>query len=110
MLGMSQEALAKRLSLTFQQVQKYEKGVNAINATRLHQLSKVLDTPVAYFFEGLGSGSPGREERGNSTAAEDDSLPSDRETLELVKAFASIKDRRLRRCLAGLMREIAEAS
>ncbi len=54
-LGMSQDALANRLGITFQQVQKYEKGVNRIAASRLFDIAAILETPVAYFFEGLVS-------------------------------------------------------
>src|SRR5678816_919138 len=55
LLGMSQEKLADALGLTFQQVQKYERGANRIGASRLHQLSRILEVPVAFFFEEMGS-------------------------------------------------------
>ena len=63
MLGMSQEKLGEAIGLTFQQVQKYERGANRIGASRLHDLSCVLDVPVAYFFEeyGDGAGSAGAD-------------------------------------------------
>src|SRR5436309_733867 len=53
MLGLSQEAIARPVGITFQQVQKYEKGSNAMNASRLDEFAKVMQVPVAYFFEGL---------------------------------------------------------
>ena len=53
MLGMSQEALGEKLSLTFQQIQKYEKGTNRVSASRLYELAQALDVPVQYFFDGI---------------------------------------------------------
>src|ERR1700756_2733344 len=58
LLGMSQEKLGEKLGLTFQQVQKYEKGINRIGASRLQQISRTLDVPPAYFFEGAPSFEP----------------------------------------------------
>ena len=79
--GMSQTAVAEKLGLTFQQVQKYERGYNRISASRLYELAQIFDVPVAYFYEGMEAGK----------GAPDDSL-SKRETLELVKAYHSISD------------------
>jgi transcriptional regulator with XRE-family HTH domain len=109
MLGLSQEALASKLSISFQQLQKYERGANAMNARRLYQLSQLLGTSVAYFFEGLERRPKDGEVAGDSARIERLPPALDRDTMEMVKALTRIKDRKLRRSLAGLMRAIADA-
>lgn len=113
LLGMSQEKLGEQLGLTFQQVQKYEKGVNRVGASRLYELSKVLGVPVQFFFEQApGNGSsidghaPGFAE-GSSEGYIVDFL-STREGLELNKAFQRIKDPRVRRAIVELIRSLAD--
>ena len=98
--GLSQEALGDAIGVTFQQVQKYEKGTNRIGASRLFLVGKALDVPVSIFFAGLGP-----EEAS-------DSVPSDvaRDGLELLAAFRTIKDGDTRRHLVGLARSIAAYS
>ncbi len=93
MLSMSQEKLGDALGLTFQQVQKYEKGTNRIGASRLQQISNILQVPVAFFFEGAPSVS--------------DFLATS-EGLALTKAFTRIKEPKLRRRIVDLVEEIAE--
>jgi transcriptional regulator with XRE-family HTH domain len=105
-LGLSQEDVAGRLGITFQQVQKYEKGANGLSASRLQQLSKCLGVSVAYFFEGLEGGPAVGEEAAPSTGIAPGGLASERETLEMAKAFNLISDRRVRRCLMALMRDL----
>src|SRR5215469_2779167 len=108
MLSMSQEKLGDALGLTFQQVQKYEKGANRIGASRLQQISGILQVPVSFFFDGapslntqaeVGKGAP-------SPAYLSDFLTTS-EGLALTKAFTRIKGTRLRRRIVDLVEEIA---
>src|SRR5438105_12542210 len=98
MLAMSQEKLGDALGLTFQQVQKYEKGANRIGASRLQQISHTLQVPVAFFFEGAPdiAGLSTNSEDAPSPAYVSDFLATS-EGLALTKAFMRIKDARLRR-------------
>ena len=97
LLGLSQEKLGELIDLTFQQVQKYEKGANRISAGRLFQIGRVLDVPVAYFFdempEALGA-VPAHTDAANQ--AESDPLTT-RETLKLVRAYYLIPDEHVRK-------------
>ena len=108
MLGMSQEKLGDALSLTFQQVQKYEKGSNRIGASRLQQISLILQVPVSFFFEGAPP-PPGREtgfEDAPSPAYVTDFLATS-DGLTLVKAFMRIPNSKLRRRIVELVEEMA---
>lgn len=108
LLGMSQEKLGEHLGLTFQQIQKYEKGINRIGASRLFDLSKVLSVPVQFFYEELPvsgvDGASGFAEPAESYAVE---FLASREGLELNKAFARITDPRVRRSIVELIRAFA---
>ena len=108
MLGMSQEKLGDALDLTFQQVQKYEKGSNRIGASRLQQISLILQVPVAFFFEGAPAppGGPGGFAEASSPEYVQTTL-STSDGLALVKAFAQIKNAKLRRRLVELVEEMA---
>jgi len=110
MLGMSQEKLGDALGLTFQQVQKYEKGTNRIGASRLQQISIILQVPVAFFFEGapVVAGSPGPVgmEEAPSPAYVSDFLATT-DGLSLTKAFMRIPDAKLRRRIVDLVQQIA---
>jgi transcriptional regulator with XRE-family HTH domain len=108
MLGMSQEKLGDALGLTFQQVQKYEKGTNRIGASRLQQISLILQVPVAFFFEGAPSLHPLPEgmQEAPSPAYVSDFLATS-EGLALTKAFTRIKQPKLRRRIVDLVEEIA---
>jgi transcriptional regulator with XRE-family HTH domain len=110
MLGMSQEKLGDALELTFQQVQKYEKGTNRIGASRLQQISHILQVPVAFFFEGAPhlAGSPGSEsmQEAPSPAYVSDFLATS-DGLSLTKAFMRIPDAKLRRRIVDLVQQIA---
>src|SRR5207248_4170686 len=108
MLGMSQEKLGDALGLTFQQVQKYEKGTNRIGASRLQQISLILQVPVAFFFEGAPSleGSPEGMREAPSPAYVSDFLATS-EGLSLTKAFMRISEPKLRRRIVDLVEEIA---
>lgn len=107
-LGMSQIAVAKAMGVTFQQIQKYEKGTNRMNASRLHQCARLLKVSVAYFFEGLEQ--PPSKPALPATVIEFDhySLASDRESLELMKALKRLKEPKVRKKLADLIRAVAE--
>jgi transcriptional regulator with XRE-family HTH domain len=107
LLGMSQEKLGDAIGLTFQQVQKYERGANRIGASRLYDLSRVLDVPVSYFFEELGEALP------SSGMSEPIGEPYQanpmmkRETLELVRAYLRITDPQIKRRLFELAKALA---
>jgi transcriptional regulator with XRE-family HTH domain len=110
LLGMSQERLGESMGLTFQQVQKYEKGVNRIGASRLFQISKILDVPVQFFFEeapyaGDSSKAPGMAES-DSEAFILEFLNS-REGLELNRAFVKISDAKVRKSVVDLVRALS---
>ncbi|RAI34731.1 helix-turn-helix domain-containing protein, partial [Rhodoplanes roseus] len=112
MLGMSQEKLGDALSLTFQQVQKYEKGTNRIGASRLQEIATVLQVPVAFFFEGMPAdgASPGRSpaaERADAADARIAAVLATPEGLALVDAFGRIDDGLLRRKLVDLVGHLA---
>jgi transcriptional regulator with XRE-family HTH domain len=109
MLSMSQEKLGGALGLTFQQVQKYEKGTNRIGASRLQQISHILQVPVAFFFEGAPNFSAQDDdatgEAPSPTYVSDFLATSD--GLALTKAFMEIKQPKLRRRIVDLVEEIA---
>jgi transcriptional regulator with XRE-family HTH domain len=109
LMGFSQEKLAEAVGLTFQQIQKYEKGANRIGASRLYQFSQILDVPPSYFFDSMppelidGSSSlPGFV----GAAVPRDPLTK-RETLELVRAYYRITDPAVRRRLFDLVRSLS---
>ncbi len=110
MLGMSQEKLGNSLGLTFQQVQKYEKGTNRIGASRLQQISQILQVPVSFFFEGAPTvGNAARVEgmsEAPSPAYVSDFLATS-DGLALTKAFMRISDSKLRRRIVDLVEQIA---
>jgi len=108
MLGMSQTALGDGLGLTFQQVQKYEKGTNRVGASRLQHISHILQVPVSFFFEGAPHvpGQPKSVGNAPSPTYVTDFLTSS-DGLALTKAFTRIKEPKLRRCIVHLVEEIA---
>src|ERR1700687_2881724 len=108
MLGMSQSNLADALGVTFQQLQKYEKGVNRISASRLQHISQILQVPVTFFFEGAP------HVRGEHHAQTDAPFPqfvsdylATPDGLHLTKAFMQIRDPKLRRSIVNLVEQIA---
>ena len=110
MLGMSQEKLGNSLGLTFQQVQKYEKGTNRIGASRLQQISHILQVPVSFFFEGAPTvgnlpRTDGMSEAPSPAYVSDFLATSD--GLALTKAFMRISDSKLRRRIVDLVEQIA---
>ena len=108
MLSMSQEKLGDALGLTFQQVQKYEKGTNRIGASRLQQISHILQVPVEFFFEGAPNvhGPSGGAKDAASASYLSDFLATS-EGLSLTRAFTRIKEPKLRRRIVDLVEEIA---
>jgi transcriptional regulator with XRE-family HTH domain len=109
MLGMSQEKLGEALGLTFQQVQKYEKGTNRVGASRIQQISEILQVPVSFLFEGSpGTGVPRIEglSEAPSPAYVSDFLATS-EGLALTRAFTRISDAKLRRSIVDMVEQIA---
>lgn len=110
MLGMSQERLGEALGLTFQQVQKYEKGTNRVGASRIQQISEILEVPVSFLFEG----SPGANGTGNSDGFGESASPAyvsdflaTSEGLALTRAFTRISSPKLRRSIVDMVEQIA---
>lgn len=112
LLGMSQEKLGKALGLTFQQVQKYERGANRIGSSRLFQLSQILDVPVSFFFDEMA---PETSRKAEGLAERDvqvfeaDKL-SRRETLELVRAYYKITDASVRKKIFEMVKAVGNSA
>jgi transcriptional regulator with XRE-family HTH domain len=107
MLGISQEELADALDLSFQQVQKYEKGTNRIGASRLEHISRFLQVPVAFFFEGASDASAvATSEEGTRSLALMNDFVSSPEGLRLVQSFVQIEDADVRRRIVDLVQAI----
>lgn len=119
LLGMSQEKLGEAIGLTFQQVQKYERGANRIGASRLFDLSRVLDVPVSFFFDDMPQEAAmaqvqDDDEDGTSyeerpTSSYEPDPMAKRETLELVRAYYRINDPSVRKRLFELTKAVANA-
>ncbi len=117
LLGMSQTDLGKAVGVTFQQVQKYEKGTNRIGASRLFNLSRVLDVPISFFFEDLSpaAAGAGRKRRAKSfseapAAAIDFDVLSRRETIKLIRAYYRVTDPQLRKRVLNLLEAVGKPS
>ncbi len=113
LMGFSQERLGEALGLTFQQVQKYERGVNRVGASRLYDLSRVLDVPISFFYddmpESIGGVRPPTRGPGGLADAQDgfgDDTLSRRETLELVRAYYRITDPGVRKRVFDLIKSL----
>jgi transcriptional regulator with XRE-family HTH domain len=122
-LGMSQEKLGDALNLTFQQIQKYERGANRVGASRLYDLCRVFDVPADFFFEGLPNFEPAQSYASGAAQnwqgapafaetqaafGEDDALSQ--ETSELVRAYARIADPKVRERVLDLVKSLAKAA
>ena len=108
MLAMSQQKLGAALGLSFQQVQKYERGANRIGASRLQKLSHILQVPVTFFFEGAPNASAPHGSNGStSSMAEINDFVSDSDGLRLMRALMRIDNVALRRRIVMLVQEIA---
>lgn len=111
LIGMSQEKLGENLGVTFQQVQKYEKGTNRMGASRLFQISKTLNAPISYFFEGMPGGdtyAEGFAETGKADYVVD--FLSSSQGLQLNRAFAKISNPKIRQRLVELVKTLAGES
>ncbi|MQW90608.1 helix-turn-helix domain-containing protein [Sinorhizobium saheli] len=107
MLGMSQEKLGESLGITFQQIQKYEKGTNRVGASRLQNIAQILNVPVSFFFEDApGEGGAGGMAESASSNYVVDFLSSS-EGLQLNRAFVKIGDPKVRRKLVDLVKALA---
>jgi transcriptional regulator with XRE-family HTH domain len=106
MQGMTQEKLGDALGLTFQQVQKYEKGTNRIGAGRLQQIASIQQVPISFFFEGAPGSSSSVLEDGPSSAYVSDFYATS-DGLALTKAYMRIQNAKLRRCIVELVKQIA---
>jgi len=108
LLGMSQEKLGKRIGLTFQQVQKYERGTNRVGASRLYFLAKTLNVPVSFFFDDMSDETAGRSPRLNEPGWSYELSPMNTpETREFVRAYHRISDRIVRKRIYELVKTIA---
>lgn len=113
MLGISQEKLGDRLGITFQQIQKYEKGTNRVGASRLQAISSILGVPVSFFFEDApgvdGTAPKGLAEDGGGSAYVADFMSST-EGLQLNRAFARISDPKIRRRIVDLVKALGASA
>ncbi|HEX4180393.1 MAG TPA: helix-turn-helix transcriptional regulator [Caulobacteraceae bacterium] len=109
-LKISQEKLAETLGLTFQQVQKYERGANRISASKLYEIARTLRVPMAWFFEGLSDPSEGRDD--NAPPPDSASFAHEflltQEGIDLASLFPRLRQRRVRRRLVELVRSLTE--
>jgi len=110
LLGMSQEKLGTALGLTFQQIQKYERGTNRIGSSRLFQLSRVLDVPVSFFFDDMQGAASGRPGLAEGQASFDQDQLAKRETLELVRAYYRIGEPNVRGRVFDLVKALGAKS
>ena len=114
LLGMSQEQLGASLNITFQQVQKYERGANRISASRLWDIGQILDVEISYFFDDMTDdtmrSSPRRVSRGENIYLDDDNVRDPlarRETLELVRTYYSIESSKVRKRISEVVKSLA---
>lgn len=108
MLGLSQEKLGENLGITFQQIQKYEKGTNRVGASRLQAISSILNVPVSFFFEdapGSGTATAGFSEDNEATYVVD--FLNSNEGVQLTRAFTKISDPKVRRKIIDLVKSLA---
>ncbi|MGC6531333.1 MAG: helix-turn-helix domain-containing protein [Candidatus Puniceispirillaceae bacterium] len=115
LLGMSQEQLGSALNITFQQVQKYERGANRVSASRLWDISQIIDVPISYFFEEMSDVTLKASPRKMASNSSNDITVDDakdpmarRETLELVRTYYSIEEAHVRRRIADMVKAIAQ--
>ena len=118
LIGVTQEVLAEATGITFQQVQKYEKGRNRLSASRLFQFARVLDVPVSYFFEGFystdsGIGLQGGFADNDQEPFESETDPTDdimlqKETIDLVRTYYTISDEKLRKDFLKMLKQMAK--
>jgi len=111
LLGLSQEAIGNAIGVTFQQIQKYERGINRMGASRLHDFARALGVPVSYFFEGYSAEAPSGGAYGmaesEGPAFEHEQVPN-RETMEIMRAYYRIKNPMQRKRVLELMKSMAD--
>jgi len=106
--GITQEKLGVAIGLTFQQVQKYERGANRVSASRLYDLARVLEVPVSYFFDGFAGRATPIDASSGPERFDEEELKLRRETLEFVRVCRRISDRKVRRRLFDLAKSLAD--
>ena len=106
LIGMTQQQLAERVGIKFQQIQKYETGANRVSASRLWDIADALDVDVSFFFEGLATQAAGREDAAEGVPAD---ILGDKEALDLVRSYYSIPENQRRRLfdLARVLSDVA---
>ncbi len=107
LVGMSQEKLGEALGITFQQIQKYEKGTNRISASRLQQIASVLGVTISYFYDGLPAEEPGRGFAEESSPAFVMDFMASQDGLQLMESFMRIKNPRVRRTIVDHVKALA---
>lgn len=113
LLGLSQEHLAKAVNVTFQQIQKYERGTNRVSAGRLYQFSKILDVPISYFYQEYGESDKAKKAiYALADNDQDDFLSEEvlysREALDLLKTYYSLEDEKKRKELLKIIRSMVD--
>ena len=112
MLGMSQDHIGKAIGVSFQQIQKYERGINRMGSSRLYEFSKILDVPISYFFEDFDDGETkhygmaGMAESSMPEFEHEDQL-STRETMEMMRAYYQIPSKTVRKRIFELIKSLA---
>jgi len=110
LLGLSQEKLGEAIGLTFQQIQKYERGANRIGSSRLYDLSRVLDVPISFFYDDMNDDLREGRPVTAGTSEEDADPLTRRETLELVRAYYRVTNESVRKRLFELTKSLANAA
>ncbi len=112
LLGMSQEKLGEAVGVTFQQIQKYERGLNRIGSSRLYEFARVLSNPVSYFFEGMENvaGQPEYQSMAEDQGRFEHENIANKEVLSLVRAFSGISDQKVRKDILSLVKSLSNAA
>lgn len=111
LLGLSQENLADAVGLTFQQIQKYERGINRVGASRLYEFAKILNVPIGFFFDDMSDEVSNSPVHGVARAtAQDNDLLGKSEVREFVRLYYLISDRAMRRRIFDLVKSMAARS
>ena len=109
MLGMSQEQLGGAIGITFQQIQKYERGINRMGSSRLYDFASILSVPIAYFFDGFNAATKGGMAEAAAPAFEAEMMTS-KDTMAVVRSFNEIKNPKVRRQVMQLVKSLASSA